>query len=943
MSDTTGVNKYFNQEITDFMKRNSSYKGLGLSFLLSLFFFTSSAQIVITDTGNCLSHVLHASLSGTIPTASGITADDGYSGLIPIGFTFNFYGTNYTQLVIGSNGLLSFTPTLAGAYCPWPISAALLGNASARNSICGPWCDILLSAGGSITYSTMGTAPNRKFAVTWCGTAMYSCTAQYTTSQIIIYETSNLIEVHTAHKTICAWNGGYAITGVQNATGTQATVAPGRDFPAVWSVVSPPEAWQFTSTGPSYTVTSIPYAPAPYATSAIYWYDSSTGAYLGTGPYLTVTPTVGTTYKAAALGCNDTTFAYIHVMPPSAGVGGIPHITNATSTDPTECGKCDGSITLHGVNPHQIDSIFYSIGGVAQPIRVDSALLDSTITLTGLCGGVYDYIYVKVANCPSNQVGPITLTTPVLAIWRDTHVDPSICGRFDGSFTLYGLTPAKPYSLAYTKGGVAQTPATGIVAADSSITVTGLEAGTYAGFAATVGLCTATWGTIVITDPPPYPASFTVSQRLGCSGDTVFVTNTSTPAGFFSYWDYEPGATMDSLHTFHVYADHLNPTPYVGSYSITLTYNTTNFHKVNCQTTVTVPVNFDHHIIAQFTENLDTTCADIAIPFVNTTSSANPSTLLWSFGDGGTSTETDPEHPYALAGVYVTTLTATDSIVGCKSSYTHSAYIVSVTLKAPADTFVCLRDSMLMRVGELTIEGQGIVTYEWTMADGSPATNLNDNHIKYPTFYGVGSFPYNLTVTLFPAVTKQLAGCTASDVHTVNSFPPLVLSNLTASPQVIMYGSTVQLNASGAKFYTWTPNNGTLSNPDISNPIAKPTDSVTTYVVHGMTEYGCVDSAIVRVLVDYDNTDFIPTGFTPNGDGKNDKFRPAKFKFQRLVEMRVYNRWGQLLFQSSNPEDGWDGAFNGVPQDLGTYFYEVIVARADGSQKIYKGNVTLIR
>src|SRR6202012_4137969 len=99
----------------------------------------------------------------------------------------------------------------------------------------------------------------------------------------------------------------------------------------------------------------------------------------------------------------------------------------------------------------------------------------------------------------------------------------------------------------------------------------------------------------------------------------------------------------------------------------------------------------------------------------------------------------------------------------------------------------------------------------------------------------------------------------------------------------------------------------------------------------------------ITIYVDQTSTDYAPSAFTPNGDGKNDKFHPVKFKYQKLLEMNVYNRWGQLVFHSKNPEDGWDGTFNGVPQDMGTFTYDLIVAQPDGSQKVYKGSVTLIR
>ena len=185
-------------------------------------------------------------------------------------------------------------------------------------------------------------------------------------------------------------------------------------------------------------------------------------------------------------------------------------------------------------------------------------------------------------------------------------------------------------------------------------------------------------------------------------------------------------------------------------------------------------------------------------------------------------------------------------------------------------------------------------------------------------------------------------GCTASDVLTIHVKPPLVLSNLTID-QTISIGSSVQLNADSALYYTWTPNDGTLNNPNINNPIATPTDSVTVYTVYGSTLYGCKDTASVTIRVDPTVTDFMPAAFTPNGDGLNDNFRVFNLRSQRLVDFRIFNRWGHEVFQTIDPKKGWDGTFNGVAQDMGVYNYQVIVAHPDGSQKSYTGTVTLIR
>ena len=126
------------------------------------------------------------------------------------------------------------------------------------------------------------------------------------------------------------------------------------------------------------------------------------------------------------------------------------------------------------------------------------------------------------------------------------------------------------------------------------------------------------------------------------------------------------------------------------------------------------------------------------------------------------------------------------------------------------------------------------LSYTW-----NPANNLGDPTAAIPNFLGIGNYTYTVSVSTVPL------GCTATDVLNIHSFPPVVLTGVTAS-QTIANGSSIQLDALGATYYTWTPDNGTLDNPNINNPVATPVDSVTTYVVHGMSPYGCLDSAVIH-------------------------------------------------------------------------------------------------
>jgi len=165
--------------------------------------------------------------------------------------------------------------------------------------------------------------------------------------------------------------------------------------------------------------------------------------------------------------------------------------------------------------------------------------------------------------------------------------------------------------------------------------------------------------------------------------------------------------------------------------------------------------------------------------------------------------------------------------------------------------------------------------------------------------------------------------------------------NIINSDTTIKYGQNIQLLVSGAYLYSWSPLS-TLTNPNIVNPFASPTEP-TTYYVQGLAENGCRNVDSVHINIDYRDNLFVPSAFTPNGDAKNDVFRITNLTFQRLEEFRVFNRWGQEIFSTTDVKKGWDGTWKGVPQDMGSYQYLIRVAYPDGYIETYKGNVTLIR
>jgi gliding motility-associated-like protein len=183
-------------------------------------------------------------------------------------------------------------------------------------------------------------------------------------------------------------------------------------------------------------------------------------------------------------------------------------------------------------------------------------------------------------------------------------------------------------------------------------------------------------------------------------------------------------------------------------------------------------------------------------------------------------------------------------------------------------------------------------------------------------------------------------GCpdTLTNIVRINPLPNV---RMESKDTIIKYGKSVQLFAHGAQWYTWNPS-GSVSDPNSPAPLAHPVET-TTYVVYGMDTNGCVNTDSVRVAVDYRGNLFVPTGFTPDGDGRNDVFGPVNLGTRTLMEFRVFNRWGQEIFSTTDRNKGWDGTWKGEKMPIGTYQYLIRIGYPDRVIETYKGDVTLIR
>lgn len=207
-------------------------------FALCLFGLKATAQYTVTA-------IPSQQYVATLPLA--FTADDTYSAVIPLNFNFDFFGNSYSQVIVSTNGHITFDTTSANGNAPWAFSGTI-PNASfpIKNSFLGCYHDMNnQDADGTITFGSTGAAPYRKFVVIYDNNSHFQCNAAAkTTMQMVLYETLNVMDSQIIQKDLCAtWNGGNAVVGVINSDGLVAFTPPGRNT-SQWTATN--EGWRFS-------------------------------------------------------------------------------------------------------------------------------------------------------------------------------------------------------------------------------------------------------------------------------------------------------------------------------------------------------------------------------------------------------------------------------------------------------------------------------------------------------------------------------------------------------------------------------------------------------------------------------------------------------------------------------------------------------------------------
>ncbi len=582
---------------------------LALILLFVVFSKSSFSQLTIlqNDTSYCQPQPLtfNVSLDTSLLAIGLIIEDDTYSDVVDLGFDFEFYGNTYNQCILSTNNYICFDASLASAYSPWPINTAIPSTAdgSPKNSIFGPWHDTDPSAGtmGTMSYKTIGTAPNRKFVYSLCEVPMYqtACNSLLYSGQIVIYEGSNRIETHIANKPLCdTWNTGQAIHGLHNSDGTVAHVVPGRNYPSNWTTTD--EGYEFVPDGSGgYTINQIPYNPnLIYSGGSVFWFENN--VLIGSGTTLNIpNPSVGVhQYIAKLEGCYGTSGADTITITIGA--------TNATYAQLNlECPEATNGFAAVNFSGNQAyDLVWTDANGTT--LQSINGLVGND-TLFSVSAGTYNLQITDDVGCVTNQTYNITAGTYIASFDYNPQV---ICK--DQQVNFNNTSNEVITSLNWTFGDGSQ----------STSSTTSHSYSTAGNFAVTLTIqnsengCSASVSQELIINELA-KANFSVQSNF-CQADPVFFTDLSTPNPVQWTW------YISDLDTF----DYQNPGygfGLPGDYVITLTVVDSLCGTDTKKDTITIIPYPIVNIVAD-----ELVCANQPITF----DAGNPGyTFLWSTGN----------------------------------------------------------------------------------------------------------------------------------------------------------------------------------------------------------------------------------------------------------------------------------------------------------------------
>ncbi|MBN8695064.1 MAG: PKD domain-containing protein [Bacteroidetes bacterium] len=617
----------------------------------------------------------------------------------------------------------------------------------------------------------------------------------------------------------------------------------------------------------------------------------------------------------SAAGCKDTIFFPVSIQ-------GLP-IANA-GNDTISCTN-NPTVGLGGTILNAGGGL-WSGGGVFTP---NDSTLNATYTpsATAVANGADTLFLISTSNalCPADTdqviitfyAGPTANSGADILVCKDT-VSVPVCA-----------------TISVASGGVWQTTGSGVFTNPNLLctnyipSLADTASGSVILYLTTTGNgnCLAANDSVLVTFTPTPVATIT-SNDTSCQSNPILLgVNTTTGSGVW---------TSSGTGTFAPNDTTLNGAYYPSaaddaSGNVTLLFTSTN--NGGCRATYdTIDVTLIPSPTAVFTST--SACPFVPVVFTEASTSAVGSVVSWNwnFGDGSPiSTTQNPTHPYSVGGPYNVSLVVT-STNGCPDTLNQ---IVNVYYQPNAGynaNGICVSDGTVF-TDTSTVTGSTITSWNWNFGDASNSTIQNPTH-NYPS-----SGNYNVTL-----IVQSAQSCADTITQTIGVLagPAAAFTVDDAIADVNQPVNFTDLSTNGAVSWFWDFGD---SSSDSTSTVQNPTH---VYSQGGFYDVclivtdtnGCTDTICRTEIVTMPPD--VPSGFSPNGDGQNDVFYVYGGPF-RTLKFKIYNNWGEVIFESDSQSKGWDGKRDGVDQPVGVYVYTVEGVTEDGLEHKLSGDVTLLR
>lgn len=412
-----------------------------------------------------------------------------------------------------------------------------------------------------------------------------------------------------------------------------------------------------------------------------------------------------------------------------------------------------------------------------------------------------------------------------------------------------------------------------------------------------------------------------------CLGQSVQFINNSTNASNYE-WDFGDGSGVSTATApAHTYGA-------VGNYSVRFVAINPNACKERDTAYLTIKVD-TNSIKADFTLQQLDSCYPYRASVTNTSKySKTPAStqFYWNFGDGTPvyNGVTPPQHQYSTSGTYTISLLMVDT-TSCNNpdSVKKTISFNGINVDAIFDVSdICEQNDVIVKNGSTQA-----ASFSWDFGNGKTSTEQSPV-IKYDS---AGSYTIRL-------IAYNPASCNKTDTlfKTVN-VRPAPDANFSHEPIIPVTNMPVNFTNKSidADSYEWNFGDGTGSTETSPSHFYKRTGTYLACLI-AKNKFGCYDTICRSVDADVFPLADIPSGFSPNGDGNNDILYVRGSGIEKM-NLIIYNRFGEKIFESNDQSIGWDGKYKGKAQPIEAYAYVLNVTFVDNTTFTKKGNVTLLR